>query len=250
MALAEHYEPAGPLESLAWTTFSDERQIHDFARLYIKEEKYIRSRSRRYSGPTVNTVKLFVRSIYEPPRGAMGKIVKATLREIERQKALNAKRAQNRPYVWRPRRKSLRYNDLAKKFMTVWDKRYDGSLRAKDIDCAAIGRVGGTLVVVLRESWGCLPRVYLRSPNGLVKVVVMEKFQDVKCITSALTALAPIGVLRGVFAGHTIRLNVEGEGFDIDGELHPWRNVRCIYRGADEAHQTWAQPARQSDAPQ
>lgn len=245
MALADYYEEAEALDTFSWVAMPDKIRDAKLAHMYIKEERLIRSRSRNYAGPTTGTVKLFVRSLYSPPRGAIGSTVANVMAEIERQKAIRKRRMENRPYKWKKLCKSVRKNAMAANYYTIWGTNHRKEKEEKSRCCVAVGRIGGTLLLVDKGGYSTpLPRIYMRSPSGKVRVVVVEGDQ-LKSMTSALTRLAPKRVLRSIFDGEKVKLNADDCGFEMGGKFYPWRNVRRIYKGQSRAHQTQSRPKKE-----
>jgi hypothetical protein len=243
MALIDYFDEADVLDSFSWVAMPDETRTSKLAALYVKKERFIREHSRNYGGPSAGTVKVFVKSLYSPPRGTIGPTIKKVLAKIEHQKALRKARKDNQPWKHRKTLVRDRRNAIARSRFTIWGQTYQGEKEKLNPQCKAVGRVSGVLLIVAEGSYSAMPRVYMRSPEGKVKVVVVEG-EYLKSITQALTRLAPKGVLRGMFSGLTVHLDFGGEAFVIDGQTLPWRNVRRVYKGTKRAHQTAAKPKR------
>lgn len=245
MALADQFAPAEVLDSLAWMALPQAARIARASNHYLDSEKKIEGHSRRYDKPNVRTVTIFLRSLYTPPRGESKAIVELMLAEIERQREIRYARSKNRPYKWTQQLIADRRRALASATYGIYIKRNGADKRTrKDNDCAAIGRVGDTIMMVDRGSSyvGTLPRIYMRHiPTKTVKVVVLEE-GPCSSIISALSCIAPENALRRAFTGSTISLDFHNEGFVVDGDFQPWRRVRRVYVGKD-ARWTPAAPA-------
>lgn len=236
MALADHFIRADVLESLSWMGLSQEARVAKLAHLYLEREDSISYNSRRYEGPTKNTVGLLMRSMFQPPRGLGKHTVEMTLKEIERQRSLRRDRKQRPPE--KPRKPSIRErrNTLASRLYVINDCQPNVVGVTSINDCFLALDGGG---------YYTNPRVYLKhKPTNRVKVVVLDRNAKATSITNILVRMAPKKALRGMFGGKPITLDFEGEGFLVNGELVPWRNVVKIYRGRDEVRNTDARPDR------
>ena len=244
MALKYAFDNATILESMGWMGLPYRVRIAKTAALYRNKEAYIRRNHRNYRGPTVSTVKLFVKSLYTPPRGEGQSTYIDVICEIAKQKDTRKQREARQPWTWSKPTNNVRRNEVAKNHYTIWSPGYGGKEEKQSYNCIAIGRVGGIVLMVDGGGYYSHPRLYLRSPEGEVKVVVIDAKERPKGITGALTRLAPVNCLRGAFEGASISLDFDAEAFRVNGKLMPWRNVLKVYRGKLAAHNTKAKIQR------
>ena len=256
MALRDHYDEADVLASFSWVAMTEKARVAGLAKLYLDEEVKIESRSRSYNCPTKGTVGLFIRSLYAPPRGTIGPTTDAVLVEIQKQRLVRLERKKNRPWVaptpfsehqGYARKDALkkRMNRLAKRRYRTCSRHYKAAAPSySDPAVVGITTVADCLLIVDDAAYNTQPRVYLKhKPTGKEKLVVLDG-QPVGEITNALLRMAPERALRGMFGGKPITLDFEGEGFLVDGETYPWRNVLKVYRGRKAMRKTAANPSR------
>ena len=246
MALRDHYDEADVLDSLSWVDMSAEGRISRLASLYLDNEKKMERNHNRYDGPTLGCVRIFVKSVYEPPRGQGQLTYEGVLAAIPVQRKLRTERSGNKPWVWERRKLSNRRNSVARARMTVWTHdRWDKKKINANIECVGITQIGGCRIIATKGAVGShkqLPRFWVQNlATGEANVVVVEG-QPINSITHLLTRLAPVSALRGAFDGKSITF-LFGGGWDIDGEFVPWRNIRGVYP-ASMAHRTAGDPKK------
>jgi hypothetical protein len=246
MALKDYYDEADILESFSWIALPDKVRINKLAYLYIKEEGDIRRRSRGYYRPTKGTVGTFVKSLYRPPRGAIGPTTERVLWEIRAQKAKRTGREKNPQWAWPapPSRstarhaysawKSERMNRVSERRFGITESKYrDDEPKPTSHNCVGITTISNCLVIVDGGSWYSHPRVYIKDKmTGKEAVYVLGGDSRCASLIDALSRMAPKNVLRKLFDGATCRLSPEG-GFDLDGKLIPFREIRKVYTGED-----------------
>jgi len=247
MAFADHFDEAGVLDSLSWLRISTKGIIAKLASLYIKNEDNIESAHRNYQGPTLGTVRVFVRSFYTPPRG-MGQLTyEGVLAEIPRQKKIIEERAKWRPWEFKTPKLSKRRELIARSRYTIWGKERWGSKRTKlGPNPVGITQLGGCRLILDGGTYDHKVRVYARKlSTNEVKVIVLSG-DRLKSTTGILTRMAPKAALRGMFDGEPVRFDFDAEAFEVGGELKPWENVIKVYRGAKAAHKTEAHPTTEN----
>ena len=100
MALADHYDEADVLDTLSWVDMSIPARIAKLANLYLVREGDMRNNHNRYEGATLGTVRVFVKSVYVPPRGQGAITYEGVLRAIPAQRKCRSERAQRpKPFV-------------------------------------------------------------------------------------------------------------------------------------------------------
>lgn len=254
MTLADHFDEADVLHTLSWVGMSLKARIAKLAKLYLDREDDIRYAHRNYGGPTLGTVRIFIKSLYTPPRG-QGKVTyEGVLAEIPRQRACRKERAKRQPWVWTKPKKKERRNAVAAAVMSVWTiDRWDNKKKIQvNPNCVGITQLAGCRLIVdggtssYHHEVTTQPRIFVRHlATGRSKVVVVEG-KSVSSVTQMLTRIAPKDALRGAFGGKNITFDYDGEGFLVDGELVPWRNIRKVYPG-EKAHKTKASPKKEKD---
>lgn len=256
MALRDYYDTADVLASLSWITMSERARVAGLANLYLNEEATIKSRSRSYNGPSKGTVGLFIKSLYAPPRGAIGPTIDAVLMEIQRQRLVRLERKKNRPWIatmpFSEHEGYARKAALKKRMNRLARRRYRTCSRSfmndapsySDPMVVGITTVADCLLIVDASAYNTQPRVYLKHKStGKEKLVVLDG-RDPAEITDAMLRMAPERALRGMFEGKPITLDFAGEGFLVDGETQPWRNVLKVYRGRKALRKTAACPEK------
>lgn len=242
MGYADKFDEAAPLESIAWIYMSDKARVQKLAYLYRKDERSIRYAHRNYCGPTLGTVKAFVRSLYTPPRGKMGSTFKDVLDAIKAQKEKETDRKKYAPFVWSKPSVADRMKWVIRRRLRVFTKSYNGEKEKVSIKCSAVSTVSGVLLLVEPGGYYHHPRIYMKDKRTKkVKVVVMGE-RNIKSLSDALLALSPNGVVRQIFGGASVALDFENEGFNIDGELVRWSNTCKVYHGTKQALNTMAKP--------
>ena len=252
MALADHFDEADILASLSWVGMTQEARVAKLASLYLDNEREIRDQHRSYKGPTMGVVSLFVKSYFKPAHGLGVVIYESVIAEIPKQRKLRDERKANPRWHWpvddprfKKRRLAVRRAAVARTRYGVRIKCYDDKWEVGDINCTAITTINGCLMLIDRGARKVQPRIYLRNPEGSVKVIVLDiTRQDQFSATAALLRLAPKAALRGMFGGKPITLDFEGEGFLVNGESIPWRNVRKVYNGSEQAMLTEGTPEK------
>jgi hypothetical protein len=245
MAFADHFNTADPLESLSWVAMPDSTRTEKLAYLYRKGERNIRYAHRNYDGPTTGTVKVFVRTLYEPPRGKIGATTKEVLAAVIRQKAKAEKRSKNPPYK-RPKLCPKKRRDaLARHKYATIEKDYSGESKRMGYNCIALSVISNILIMVDRGGYSAPPRVYMEDKRSrTAKVAVLDaRTDDVKSLSDALTLMSPNRAVRAMFGGASIALDFRREGFNVDGELVPWANILKVYRG-DEVFRMKSKPKK------
>jgi len=248
MALADHYDNADVLDTLSWVALSVEARIAKLTSLYIHKEDVMVDAHRNYEGPTLGTVRVFVKSVYDPPRGQGMMTYKGVLNAIPVQKKCQEARSRRPSWTWKRSTKQDRRNAVAAAVMTVWGRCYNNKKIKVEPNCVGITQIAGCRLIIIGGTGyrpTAQPRFLVRHlATGQSKVVVVDG-KPLSNVTQLLTRLAPRGVLRGCFEGKSITFDYAG-GFIIDGELVPWRNIRGIYP-ASKAHKTVGEPKRKDD---
>lgn len=247
MPLADYYDEADVLDTLSWVDMTIPARIAKLANLYVIREDDMRHNHNRYEGATLGTVRLFVRSVYMPPRGQGAITYEGVLAAIPAQRRTREERERKpKPFVWKQKKLSQRRDAVAAARMSVWViPRWEKKKRKHRLRCVGIGSIAGCRLIVLKgddSNPKVLPRVHIQNlATGEAMVVVVEG-NPVTTFTNMLLRLSPKGVLRGMFSGRSITLDFGG-GWQIDGEFVPWRNVRGIYP-ASLAHKMKGVPAK------
>lgn len=235
MALADHYEKADILESLSWTAMSEKARIAKLAAGFVREESNIKNRCRRYEGPSLNSINVYVKSLYVAPRGQAKPLNESVLREVIRQKKIREKRRGNRPWVWPAmpaKGNGYAYNSAMqdrRNAVAATKYKVGGGDYTLTPNCTALTRIGDYLILIDSRDYNKAARIYFE--RGKMRRVVVLKHdpsaQDKP--TMVLLSLASRQVHAALLMGGRITLNVEREGFDVDGVLHPWVEVRKVY---------------------
>lgn len=255
MALRDHYNEADVLASFSWVAMTERARVAGLAKLYLDEEGKIESRSRNYNCPTKGTVGLFIRSLYAPPRGTIGPTTDAVLVEIQKQRLVRLERRKNRPWAapmpFSEHQGYARKDALNKRMNSLARRRYRTCSRDYKADAptysnpsvVAVTTVADCLMIVDGGGYNIKPRVYLKhKPTGKEKLVVIAGKSPAEA-ADALLRMAPERALMGMFSGKLITLDFAGEGFLMDGETYPWRNVLKAYRGRKALRKTAASPS-------
>jgi hypothetical protein len=253
MGYADQFDDADILTALSWMDYSEPTRIMKLACIFLDNERDIRQWHRNWEGPTLSNLKPFIKSFYQAPRGRGKATVEMVLRAIAYQRKCRADRKANKPYVApeHPGPERNRRNAVASANYSIIYKNYDNEDTLKDPNCVGIGAVRGVLLMVDQgrgySNDRAYARVYMRhKATGRVKVVVMENGRQPTDVVSALMLLAPENCLRSVFAGERLDLDFDGEGFQWQGKLMPYRGVQRIYRGRAKAHKTRARPKHET----
>jgi hypothetical protein len=253
MALRDHYDEADVLDTLSWVGLSIEGRIARLASLYLDNEHEMRRNHNRYEGPTLGCVRIFVKSVYDPPRGQGQLTYEGVLKAIPGQrKTRNERQRRPQPYVWKKKSLKARRTAVARAKLTVWTYcRWDENDKKKaDIECVGIASVGGCRIIAIKGDESRpkrLPRFWVQDlATGRANVVVVEG-KPITSITQLLTRIAPKGALRGAFDGKSITFSFGG-GWIVDGEFEPWRNIRGVYP-ASMAHRTQGNPKKKGQEP-
>lgn len=245
MALADHFDEADVLDTLSWVNLSFKARVARLANLYLDKEEDIVDAHRNYKGPTLGTVRVFVKSIYSPPRGQGGVTFQAVLKEIPGQLKIREERSKYRPWTFK-KQKSLekRRNKVARHLYTIWKKKRWGSRgeeEKQNPNCVAITRLGECKLVVDGGGYHSKARIYIRHiATGKVKIVVVQGGNTTKSVSWTLMRLVPQAYRTAIFGGQTIHLDFEGSGFIINGEPVPWKALK-VYSGK-QAHKTQGEP--------
>jgi len=241
MVFADHFDEADVLDTLAWVMLTLEARSARLAALYLDNETDVEYAHRNYEGPTLGIVRVFVKSIYDPPRGQGGITYQRVLQEIPKQRKVREERSKYKPWTFKVRKIQKRRNRIAKRLYTVWKKcRWNNKEKEKQTNnCIAISRLGGCKLVVDGGSYYHKARIYIRHlATGKVKVVVLKGSENkVYTLGEALMRMAPKAAVRGMFDGVPITLDFKGGGFLVNGEVVVWRAVKT-YPGS-KAHKTW-----------
>ena len=264
MALADQFEEAQLLDALAWMAYSHKARVAKLANIFLQKENFISKESRNYSGPSTSNVKILIRSLFIPPRGTQQQTITDTITEIGRQRKIREARAANRPYQ-HPKRppgnQPYRVERWVKGRMSaVAECRYKTLRRVQDYDtkqhknvhCSpvivALCRIGDCLVMVDTGNHYSNSRIYLKHrPTGREKVIVLTK-DSITNFDDAMLHIAPKVSIRAMFAGSSLVLDFDGDGFLVDGVSHPYKGVIRVYtRKHDGVIKTWAKPKPKTD---
>ena len=247
MALSDHYDEAEVLDTLSWVDLTTEARIARLAVLYIDNEREMIRNHNRYDGPTLGCVRIFVKSVYVPPRGQGQATYEGVLKMIPKIKKTREARAKSPRWAWKTPSLQGRRNAVARARMTVWthDRWDEKKKSAADITCIGITQIGGCRIIALKghdSSPRRLPRFWVQDlATGDAHVVVVEGKQ-ITNITQLLCRIAPTGTLRGAFDGKSITF-LFGGGWLVDGEFQPWQRIRGIYPKS-MAHRTKGDPKK------
>lgn len=264
MALADHFDEADVLDSLSWMGYSHETRVAKLANIFLEKENFIRNKARTYDGPSTSNVRLLIKSLFSPPRGTQQQTIKDTIKEIERQRETRKGRAENPPYkpgkplsritnVYRRRSVIIdRMNAVARtRYKTVYrerDRRENRDvIKRASHKVVGMGRIGDVLVIVDQGDYYSHSRIYMQhKPTGKEKVIVLDG--DIKEFDDALRHIAPKVSLRAMFAGATLALDFENDGFLVDGETVPYKGVARIYtRKHNGVIRTWRKPEKKDN---
>lgn len=245
VALADYYKKADVLDSLSWVSLPFETRCAKLANSYLVNEGDIDDMSRNYHGPTKGTVKLYITSLFEIPRGQGVKTVARVMELINIQRLIREKREENLPYKWSRPNTRIRREAVSKRRYAIWKTDYDGKRKRATNTCIAIGRINGVLLMVDRGGYYTKSRIYMRDARNRVKVVVVDG-SPLKGIVTTMQQLSPTKVLRGLYEGGSLEFDFDREGFVLNGKLEPWRNVIKIYKGKKAALNTLATPKREN----
>jgi len=241
MVFADHFDEADVLDTLSWIQLTLEARAARLAALYLDQEDDIRYAHRNYGGPTLGVVRVFVKSVYDPPRGQGGITYQLVLKEIPKQRKVREERSKYKPWTFKKRKLDKRRNRVAKRLYTIWKKsRWNRKEKEKQTrNCIAITRIGGCKLVIDGGGYYHRARIYIKHiASGEVKVVVPKADTNkVTTIGEVLMRMAPKAAVLAMFGGVSITIDFEGDGFLINGEVVPWRASK-IYPGS-KAHKTW-----------
>lgn len=241
MALADEFDRAEVLDTLSWVCLEADARIKRLANLYLQREHEIESAHRKYEGPTMGTVKVFTRSVYDPPRGQGVMTYEGVLKELPRQRKIRDERKQNPPLSWENDRKALgfperlneRRNRIGARRFSITVEGYGGKKQKGSHNIIAVTRLAGCVLIADGgQRYGDInPRIWAHhKASGKVKLIVL-KLSHASSLTEMLQKMAPTGVMRGMFEGRSITFDFENEGFLMDGKVHPWRHIAKVYTG-------------------
>lgn len=249
---ADNFEAACPLDSLSWVSMAPGARLGKLAARFLKDEPNIRRFKEKGDwAVTAGTVRPWLFSVYEPPRGQVSGLIDALLVEITRQRKLREERAKNPPWTWPKLKHQSRLNSLSQSFYGIISKDWNDKDVVEENFCNAITTFSGVLMLQdVRPEANV--RIFMRHrETGHRKVVITTDRVGYGggasiIITQTLLKMAPPGALRSMFSGARLSINFDQNGFDIDGALYPWRNVICIVEG-DEVMRTPKRPKKPAD---